>query len=411
MIGKVTFRYAYRSLFRHTRRTLLSVLGVGIGCAIGLIASAYYEGAAEMQIRAVSESGGGHLRIVPRAWTTSRRNSLRLTASQSALRIARTLPEVRYATPRSRTNGLLAFGNRTVGVEVVGVDPAMEWASNRIVRKAELHGRYLKDDDDGAVVIGKNLAARLEVELDDDLMLTLSGRDEIQSGMLRIVGIVDTGSRELDATVCHVTDSHLSALSGHAEIGEISLLIEDYTEIDRLREALATAFTNGNEVITWREVNPGIAANVEGDTAFIRLLSFIIIVVVLLGVASAQLTSFLERRHEFGVLTALGMKSSQIVALVLLEAIMAGLGGAVAALAIGGPVAYLMATKGINISAIASGDMSIGNVLFDPYIYGDFGPWLVGYAFAVSLSATIVASLYPAWYATRINPAAELRPA
>jgi ABC-type lipoprotein release transport system permease subunit len=410
MIGQVSIRYAYRSLFRHTRRSLLSVFGVGVGCAIGLIANAFYSGSAEMQIRAVSESGGGHLRVVPREWIESRRNSLRLADPDAAIKSAGALPGVRHAVPRSRTSGLLAFGNRTTGVEIVGVDPDREQASNRIVNQSELQGRYLKPGDDGFVVIGKTLAERLDVELDDDLLVTLSGQGEIQSGMLRIVGILATGNRDLDAAICHVTGSHLASLSGYAEIGEISILLEDYKRIEQLREELSRAFTNGNAVITWREVNPSIAGNVDGDTAFIRLLSFIIMVVVMLGVASAQLTSFLERRHEFGVLTALGMKGSQIIMLVILEALMIGLGGAIAALSIGGPAAYLLATKGVNFAALM-GDLSIGNVLFDPHIYGSFGPWLIAYAFTVCLFSTAVASLYPAWFAMHINPASELRPA
>jgi ABC-type lipoprotein release transport system permease subunit len=227
--------------------------------------------------------------------------------------------------------------------------------------------------------------------------------------MLRIVGILSTGNRDLDSAICHVTLNELADLTGLEALGEISLLLEDHRETDRLRAKLAESFSNGNEVITWREVNPGIAGNVEGDTAFIRMLSFIIMVVVVLGVASAQLTSFLERRHEFGVLTALGMKGRQIIGLVMMEAVMVGLGGAVAAVLMGCPVAYYLATKGVDFSSMM-GEMAVSNVLFDPHIYGDFGPWLFVYAFAVSMTATIVSSLYPAWFAARVDPAAELRP-
>jgi len=410
MIGTVAIRYAYRSLFRHTRRTLLSVFGVGVGCAIGLIANAFYAGSADMQIRAVSESGGGHLRVVPEDWTESRRNSLRLVDSQAALEIVRAIPGVRYAVPRSRASGLLAFGNRTTGVEIVGVDPVNEFATNRMVSESQLQGRYLEKGETGFVVIGKTLAERLDVELDDDLLVTLSGQGEIKSGMLRIAGILSTGNRDLDSGICQVTDDQLAALSGYAERGEITILLEDHAMIGAIRDALAAEFSNGNDVITWREVNPSIAGNVDGDTAFIRLLSFIIMLVVMLGVASAQLTSFLERRHEFGVLTAIGMKGSQIVMLVILEALMIGLGGAIAALLIGGPAAYLLHTKGVDFGAMM-GELSVGNILFEPHIYGSFGPWLVAYAFVVSLSATAFAAIYPAWFATRIDPASELRPA
>jgi len=65
MIGSVSTKYAFRSLLRHPMRSALSMVGVGIGCSIALIATSWMSGAAEMQIRAVSESGAGHLRVMP----------------------------------------------------------------------------------------------------------------------------------------------------------------------------------------------------------------------------------------------------------------------------------------------------------------------------------------------------------
>jgi ABC-type lipoprotein release transport system permease subunit len=409
VIGTVSVRYAFRSLFRHTRRSLLSVFGVGIGCAIGLVASAFYAGSSAMQVRAVSESGGGHLRVVPENWTESRRNSLRLVETEATLETVRGISQVAIAVPRSRTTGLLAFGNRTTGVEIAGVVPDLEHASNRIVSESTIEGRYLQADDEGNVVVGKSIADRLNVGLDDDLLATISGPDEIASAMFRIVGILSTGNRDLDSTVCHVTLGYLSGLCETPDAGEITVLLKDYRVLDDVRDELSVTLTNSNTVVTWREVNPMIAGNVEGDTAFIRMLSFIIMVVVVLGVASAQLTSFLERRHEFGVLTALGMKGRQIVLLVIIEALMIGVGGAIAALALGAPAAYWLHVKGVNFAELM-GDLNVANVLFEPHIYGQFGPWIITYAFAVSLAATAVASLYPAWFAARVNPASELRP-
>lgn len=409
MIGSVSTKYALRSLFRHPRRSALSVVGVGIGVAIGLIAISYYSGAAEMQVRAVSESGAGHLRIVPAGWDASRENSMRLAQWEEALRIINGAPHVKVIVPRARANGLLAFGNRTVGVELNGVVPNAEWDSNRIVRKAKLEGRYLQEGDRSAVVIGKSMAKRLNVELDDDLMLTVAGREDIQGAMLRIVGILDTGSSDLDSMICHVLLSELEAITDFTGPGEISVLLENQNFLDSTYEYLLSKINSGNTVITWKDVNPSIAATVESDGAFIRFLSFMIVVLVALGIASAQLTAFLERRAEFGVLMALGMKPRQVVGLILIEAVITGIAGAIVALLLGGPVAYLLATKGINLAVLFSEELTFGGILLDPYIYADFGIWIVWYALSVAVTATVVASFYPIWYAIRTNPVEALR--
>ncbi|MCP4641554.1 MAG: ABC transporter permease [bacterium] len=409
MIRAISAKYAFRSLFRHTRRTLLSIVGVGVGCSIALISASWMSGSSQMQIRAISESGGGHLRIVPSEWIDTRDDTLRLTDPDATLEQVRAIPGVVTAVPRARVNGLLAFGNRTGGIRIVGVDPILEEKSNRIVYKSQLEGRYLRPDDRGAVVIGKALATRLDVELEDDLYATLVGKDEIQSAMLRIVGLLDTGSRDLDTMLCHVTLADLNEMTGYEGPGEISIMLEDYKLIKATREKMTEFVPQGNTLITWREVNPGMAANVDGDTAFTRSLMGIIVIVVALGIASAQLTAVLERRTEFAILTALGMKARQVIALVVLEALMVGLGGAVVATGIGGSVAYYLATHGVNFKAMMGEDFSFGDVLLDPYLYGDFGLWLVWYALAISVTTTLAASVYPAWRTTRIDPADSLR--
>jgi len=409
MIGMVSTKYAFRSLFRRPRRTAISVVGVGIGCAIGMIAIGYYGGAAELQIRAVSESGAGHLKVVPAGWLETKENSLRLTDWQAALAAVKATPGVKRTAMRARANGLLAFGNRTVGVEVVGVDPEAEETSNRIIKRSKLQGRYLQAGDSNAVVIGRELARRLDVELDDDLLVTMSGKGDIRSAMLRIVGLLETGSRDIDSSICHVTLNDLASITGYEGPAEIAILIDDYKLIDQMQKALSPRLPLGNTVITWMEVSPDIAANVRGDGAFFRFMNMIVIIVVMLGIMSAQLTAVLERRRELGVLTALGMKPGRIVSLILLEGLFTGLAGAVAALLIGSPVLYYLATKGLNFGAIVGGDLGIGNALFDPYVYGDLGIWIVWYALSVSVAATVIAAIYPAWFAVKTDPAEAIR--
>jgi ABC-type lipoprotein release transport system permease subunit len=409
MIGNVSAKYAIRSLLRHPRRSLLSVLGVGIGCALALFGASWISGSTEMQIRAISESGGGHLRVVHQEWPDTREDSLRLVDGVRTLEVVRALPGVKSCAMRARTKGLLAMGNRTAGAEVTGVIPEDEMASNRIVNRAAIEGRYLQSDDTDKVVIGRVLAKRLGVEVDDDLYVTLVGANDIQSAMLTIVGIIQTGSRDLDAMVCQVTLADIERLTGCQGAADISILLDDYRLVETTQRILARQVSDGNVVITWKEVNPGLAGNVEGDRAFTKGLLVIIVLLVSLGIVSAQLTAVLERRSEFAILSALGMKGRQVVGLVVLEAVVVGLAGAALGLALGGTGAYFLSTRGVGFESFMGDDASFGDVLIDPRLFGDFGPWLISYALVISLVATVAASIYPAWLATRIDPARALR--
>lgn len=407
MMG-LSWRMAWRSLGRSRRRTALSILGVSVGCAIAVFALAFMRGGRELRVRAISESGFGHARIAPVGWAQSRRDELRLQSWQQVLARARAVDGVAVVAPHARTPGLLAFGTRAVGVQLLGVDARAEPQINRLVR-ALVAGRYLNPGEEGVVVVGKALVERLDVELGDALLLTLARADgELEYAMLEIVGIVDTGSREIDHSICHVALAEMEKLTGLAGAGEISLVFAQASTIEEKVAELAALVGEGNEVLSWRQVLPAMGGDAAGDQAFTNLFIAIVVAVVVLGVTSAQLTAMLERRREFAVLMALGMKGGQLLRLVLLEAGLLGLMGAVVGLGLAAYPVYYTATSGIDFSSLMKGDIAISGVFFDPVIYADMGAWMVFYALALSCFSTLVAALYPAFSVLRTDPGSVL---
>ena len=94
----------------------------------------------------------------------------------------------------------------------------------------------------------------------------------------------------------------------------------------------------------------------------------------------------------------------------LAEGVILGLFGSVLGLCLGLPAAYYVATHGIDFTEMyGTSDLSVSNILFDPVFKGDFGWWLIPLAFELALAATVLSSLYPAWFAIRTDPAAALR--
>lgn len=196
------------------------------------------------------------------------------------------------------------MGTHVVPVEIVGVDPSTEPTTNRFARKVS-QGRYLQSTDAGAVVIGQAIADRLIAGLDDEILATAVGKGgDIESTLLRIVGIVRTGSDEVDATVCHVVLADVERLTGLSGAGEVTLILEDWERADVAKAALSREVGASDEVLTWGEISPEFKGHLEQDDAVSRLVSGIILLIVVLGVASAQLAAVLERRREFAVLSA-----------------------------------------------------------------------------------------------------------
>lgn len=411
MISSSATRYAMRSLRRNLRRTTLSVVGLAFGVGIGLVSLSWIGGQEAMSVNALAAGGLGHLRVAPAGWNERRDDELRLDDAQAVLERVRGTEGVVVAAPRARVGGLLGLGTRTSHVTLTGVDPEAEPRALRYVREVQ-EGRYLRPGEDGAVVLGHTVAERLRAELDDELVVTVvDDSGQMQSALLVVVGIVSTGSRPIDASIAHVSLADVERLSGRPGLGEITVLLEDPDAASATQREITAWLPAGDEALTWLEVSPEFRSRLQTAEAFTDFAIVVVLLVVLLGVASAQLTGVLERRKEFAVLAALGMRGLSLVRVVVTEGVLLGVAGALGALAWAGPITHRWATQGVDLSAlIQSRDgLAFGGVLIDPMYYPAFGTWIVGAALGLSLIATIVASLYPAWFASRTDPASALR--
>ena len=403
--GSVALRYAVRSLFRNGRRTILSVAGVAVGCTVALVDIGMARGKVNMFLRSIGEGGVGHLRVVREGWLESRKAELRVAEWRSVLGRLRADPAVAVATPRTRVQGMLAMGTRLTGAEVVGVDPATEPKAYRYVRQMSA-GRYLQPSDRRALVLGRTLANRLRVEPGDQVVVSAADAGGmVRTDMFEVVGIVDLGGR-LDAAICQVPLADAEWLSGIPGAGEIAVLLGDAGAVARVRASIAVP--KGDAVVSWSQISPQSAGAVKVNEVTQVIISAILLAVVLLGVASAQLTAILERRREFAVLAALGAGRWTMVRLVLGEAVALGTASFVATLALALPLVWYLATTGITV--MAAGGMSVGDIaIVDTVFRSDFGRWFFVDAALLAYAATVLASIYPALFAARFQPAEALR--
>lgn len=406
---RAAWTYAVRSLGRNMRRTVLSIVGIAVGCALALFMESINRGRDELFARMGAYAGAGHVRIVPAGWRERRDVRLRLADWTGDLDRARALPGVAAVTTRARAQGLIAMGTHVVPVEIVGVDPETEQRTYRFVQQIA-HGRYLRPADTDTVVIGQAIADRLVAGLDDEILVTAVGQSgSIESLMLHIVGIVRTGSEEVDATICQVPRATVERLTGLAGAGEVTLILDDWRRAEEAKAVLAGVVRGGDVVMTWGEISPDFKGHMEQDKAVSRVVSGILLVIVMLGVASAQLAAVLERRREFAVLAALGMSGYAIAMVLLLEALVIGVISGTLGLALGAPFVWRIATSGLDLRRYMGGTYTFQGVILEPIIYGDAGWWVAGYVFTVAVVVTTLASLYPAWFATTTDPADALR--
>jgi ABC-type lipoprotein release transport system permease subunit len=408
-------RYALRSLTRNPRRTLLSMIGLALGVGIALFALSWVRGLERMSVEAAAGGGLGHLRVAPSGWLERHDEAMRLEDPEHALEGVRALSWVEVATPRASVGALLGLGTRSAHVVLTGVDASTE---PRVFRYLEglAEGRYLEPGERNAIVLGRAHARRLHAGLGDELVATaVSASGELESTIVTVVGIIETGSTAIDQSIAHVALEDVAQLSGRPGAAEITIVARslgtDPEAVQPMRREVQSVIGEENEALSWLELVPDLRVKIEGSYRTSRLGTSIILLVVLLGVASAQLTSVLERRKEFAVLAAIGIRGFTLVRIVVTESLLLGLASTLLALAWAAPLVHHLDEVGIDISSLYQSNerMAFAGVLIDPVFHPQYGAWLYPTALSLSLVATILASLYPAWFASRTDPATALR--
>lgn len=415
----VSMSYALHTLWRNRTRTLVSLLGLGIGGMIALLTMAWMRGESKMIASSTALSGQGYLQVVNSDWHETRDNRLRITHYQPLVEKLRARPEVTVVAPQVELESLLGMGTKVQGVSLLGVEPEPETKIRRLIRGLD-QGRYLQEGDDNAVVLGQELASRLDVELGDELVVTaVKPNGDMNSALLVVVGLIRSGSKSMDATIAHVPLDKAIELSGRQGVNRLSLLVSDPLRLEQIREPLRQVVKStfaehssdpAPDVLTWTEVNPALVAGEQSDKAFSDMMVFVVSLLIILGITSAQLTGVLQRGREFSVLLALGMKRPTLWRLVFTEAGLLGLGGGLLSLALGAWPLWYLSQVGVDWSQMVGEEgMAMGGVLMDPIMKADAGLWVLVFAFSLSLFASMLGAVYPVIWSLKLDPASTLR--
>jgi ABC-type lipoprotein release transport system permease subunit len=160
------------------------------------------------------------------------------------------------------------------------------------------------------------------------------------------------------------------------------------------------------EVDTWETLRPEIQQALQAKLAVTTFVGLVILLIASIGILNLMLMAVFERTREMGVLSALGMKGRQIMGLFVLEGAMIGLVGALIGCCLGALLVGVLGTVGLDLS----GYSGMGEVMA---LLGDRLYPTIGVADVVSrgvlvVALTSLASLYPAWQASRQEPAIAL---
>lgn len=349
----------------------------------------------------------GHIQIAKRDFFTHGQGDLFsfvLPDTMPELQQVLSTPRVRALAPRLEFNGLISHAETTIPFIGEGVDPSKEAIVSRLVHIE--NGEPLSVEDEHSVILGHGLAENLGVSVGDRVsVLTTTGSGSINGVEARVRGVFFTVSKQYDDAALRmpiVLAKKLLRVSG----AHTWIVILDKTEdtpdvLARLRREMPPA-SSAVELKPWNELADFYNKTVALYSNQMNVLKLIIGLIIVLTVANTMMMTVLERTHEIGTMMALGNRRSKILRLFVIEGLGLGVIGGTLGVASGFLLAVLISRIGIPMPPAPG--MSTG---FSGEIRVTFGLMLSSLLIAVG--TPVIAAVYPAWKASRLNIVDALR--
>ncbi len=402
----LTFRIAWRNIFRQKRRTVLTVLSMFGGFTLSALSIGWADGTYNRIIDMFTRNRLGHIQVHARGYLD--RPSLYKNIPDYT-QVGDEIADVRGVeawSPRLYAAGLASIGDKSSGVRVIGIDPTRENIATHFDKQVS-RGQPLPRAPSHQALLGKGLATTLKAGLGDSVVIVSQAADgSIANDIYAVIGIVESGDMAQDRSsfYLHLKDAQdLFVLPG--VVHEIVVIADKLNQVPELTERIRTKLDNPDlDVEPWQVFARSFYVAMTADKQGSWIMLFVVILIVAIGVLNTVLMTVLERTREYGVLRAVGTGPGQIFRLVIYEVFLMACIGIVI-----GSILSLVANYALSIHGIPMPDtFTYGGIEFSHYYSEVNAHSFYIPAITVMLAAMII-SIFPALKAARIEPARALR--
>jgi lipoprotein-releasing system permease protein len=394
--------------------TIISTAGVALGVMALIVVLAVMTGF-ENDLKEKILGTNAHIVVI--------RSGAPMEEYQSVIEKLKRFKGVQAATPFIYNQVMLSSGKNVSGVVLRGIDVATDRQVTRLsssIVEGSIDGlnpaMEQGSDTTPGLMVGKELAKHLNLFLGDKVNVISPMGNITPLGMMprmkpfRITGIFNTGMFEYDSTLAYVS---LSQAQSFFDLGDtvtgIQLKVEDVYHTDELARSINREMGINFYARDWMQMNKNILFALKTEKIVMFIILTLIVLVAAFGIASTLFMVVMEKNRDIAILKSMGATGTSIMKIFVLEGLIIGVIGTLIGVGSGLLVA-------LNLEPIIDVIQKItGQNFFSKDIYYlDHFPSLVVPSDVVLISVTAVlisflATLYPAWQASRMLPAEALR--
>ncbi len=340
----------------------------------------------------------------------------RLADWRGVLAQAQQNKEVQAGAPYVNAQGMLANGDLVRGAIIRGVLPTME---NRVADFAQhMKAGRLSDLKPGefGIVLGAELARALNVYPGDKLVLLTPQGNITPAGVMprvkqfTVIGIFEAGMFEYDSglALIHLQDAQKLLRLGD-DVSGVRLKLDELFRAPFVTRELANSLSGSYYLTDWTQSHANFFRAVAIEKRMMFLILLLIVAVAAFNIVSTLVMAVTDKQSDIAILRTLGARPGSIMQIFIVQGAFIGvfgtalgvIGGVLLALNLETVVPFIERLAGMDLFPA---DVYYINELPSKLVWGD-----VGIIAGISLLISLVATLYPSWRASRINPAEALR--
>jgi ABC-type lipoprotein release transport system permease subunit len=351
------FKIAWRNLWRNKRRTMLTIASILFALFLALIMRSMQLGSYSSMVESAVKSTTGYIQVHEKGYWEDKSIDNTFESVDEIEKSILSHPNVSAIVPRLESFALLSSGRQTKGAAVIGTDPATE---NKIsgLKDRIVSGEYFEPGDK-AILLGEGLAQYLKLKVGDTVVLLGQGYHGMTAAAAYPVkGIIKFIQPDINNTITYIPLAAGQDLySSPGRLTSLSILLNDPDMMAQTRDELVKVLPETLEVMNWNEMLTELVNAIEGDNISGLFNLGILYLVVGFGILGTILMSTMERRKEFGIMVAVGMRRTKLMIIVFIETLIMSALGIIAGIVTSLPLLYYFRANPIPLTGEAADAM------------------------------------------------------
>ncbi len=414
-----TIKLAWRNLWRNKRRTIITVTSVFLAVILALFMRSMQIGSYEMMIQG-GVSQVGYLQIQDTGYWNNKSIDHAFVYSDQLHQMVTKHPEIDLSIPHLESAALASSGKRSKVVICIGTPPSLENKANTLKNKL-IHGNYLSEKDEGllvaeklaeylqlitydTVIQGGDTAINLRM-LNDTLVLLGQGYQGVSAfGKYPVRGILHFGMPEMNNSFIYTSlYNQQLTFSPYVPdlVTQVLLWTSDPDKMQALKSELQSDLKSDMTVMDWKEMLKTMMQEIQSDNISGIIMLAILYIIIAFGIFGTIMMMTVERKREFGVMVAVGMRRGRLMRMLGTESLIIGMLGVVIGIVLSIPLLYYLNLNPIPLTGSMAEMMIEYNM--KPVLPFSLKPQIFLNQGLAIFIITVISGIYPLVFALRFK--------